>query len=101
MAATEKMEGFAEQLMLLLDAVAAEVQTRSETAEGAVSVEQLLAEAGEVRQRFVELADQVRDVTGIDLALIEWKPRVSDDSVFMINDGDQATSEWPLWRRVA
>lgn len=100
MAAAEKMDGFAEQLMLLLDAVAAEVQARSETADGAVTVEHLLAEEGDVRQRFVELANQVRDVTGVDLALIEWKPMESDDPVFMINDGDQATSEWPLWRRV-
>lgn len=74
MAAAEKMDGFAEQLMLLLDAVAAEVQARSETADGAVTVEHLLAEEGDVRQRFVELANQVRDVTGVDLALSSGSP---------------------------
>lgn len=94
-------QGFAEQLMLLLDAVAAETQSRASTMEDAISIETLLAEDGEVRQRFVHLAKQVRDVTGIDLALIEWKPRPNDDPQFTINDGDQATSEWPLWRRVA
>lgn len=96
-----KENGFAEQLMSLLDAVAEETQRLAPTTDDAICIEQLLATDGAVRNRFVELADRVRDVAGIDLALIEWKPRETDDPSFMINDGDKATSEWPLWRRVA
>lgn len=101
MAIDDNRNGFAEQLMQLLDAVAEETQRRAPTTDDAISVEMLLAEDGEVRRRFVELANQVRDVTGIDLALIEWKARAGDDPAFMIHDGGQSASEWPLWRRVA
>lgn len=97
----ENNNGFAEQLMLLLDAVAAEVQARTPRAEGAVTPEQLLSEDGEVRKRFLELSDRVREVTGVDLALIEWVAKAGEEPMLMIHDGGQATSAWPLWRRVA
>jgi hypothetical protein len=93
-------QGLAQRLQGLLDAVAEAAAERAARGESVFDADTMLVEEGEVRKHFVEFSGHMRNVTGVDLALIEFVARAGDPPSLLLNSGDKTADNWPVWRRV-
>ena len=98
----EASDLIAERLMLLLQSLVDEVERRAVAQPGElVEVGDVLGRDGPAKTSFLEFADALREVSNVDLSLIEWVARVGEPPEIVIAHDDANAGGWPVRRRIA